>query len=449
MARLPQPGSDQGTWGDILNDFLAQTHNADGTLKDTGVVAAKADDNNVVHKSGDETVGGVKTFSASPIVPTPTTGTQAASKTYVDTTAAAGTPDADVTTKGKIQLAGDLAGTAASPQIAAGAIVNADINASAAIEQSKILGLTDDIANRAFLGGDSFSGTISFNGTDHPGIQLNNLSEIDRDNLGPSDGMLIYNTDTASVQVYSSSTGTWIDLTGIAIQDEFDPILSGATNIIFTGDGVSVSDGGSNTAIVDIPSGGGTGTRIEDEGTTIVAAATGLNFAGAGVTVANAGSNEALITIPGDTALTVQDENGNVSTSVTRIDFQGAGVTAATGTGEVVVTIPGGGSSGITTLTDGPNIATNASLGSIFMVTLGGNRTLDNPINPTDGQKIIYRIRQDATGSRTITWGSDFRFGTDVPMPTLTTTASKTDYIGFMYNLADAKWDCLAISRGL
>jgi hypothetical protein len=33
MARLPQPGADNGTWGDILNDYLLTSHNADGTLK--------------------------------------------------------------------------------------------------------------------------------------------------------------------------------------------------------------------------------------------------------------------------------------------------------------------------------------------------------------------------------------------------------------------------------
>lgn len=44
--------------------------------------------------------------------------------------------------------------------------------------------------------------------------------------------------------------------------------------------------------------------------------------------------------------ITVQDENGNVGTGVTQIDFQGAGVSAAAGTGEVVVTIAGGSSSG-------------------------------------------------------------------------------------------------------
>lgn len=33
MTRLPAPGKDDGTWGGILNDFLAAEHNADGTQK--------------------------------------------------------------------------------------------------------------------------------------------------------------------------------------------------------------------------------------------------------------------------------------------------------------------------------------------------------------------------------------------------------------------------------
>lgn len=34
MARLPKPGGDDGNWGDILNDYLSQTHDDDGSLKD-------------------------------------------------------------------------------------------------------------------------------------------------------------------------------------------------------------------------------------------------------------------------------------------------------------------------------------------------------------------------------------------------------------------------------
>ncbi len=33
MSRLPTPGGDDGQWGSILNDFLSQEHNSDGSLK--------------------------------------------------------------------------------------------------------------------------------------------------------------------------------------------------------------------------------------------------------------------------------------------------------------------------------------------------------------------------------------------------------------------------------
>lgn len=33
MARLPTPGSDKGTWGDVLNQFLGVEHDSDGSLK--------------------------------------------------------------------------------------------------------------------------------------------------------------------------------------------------------------------------------------------------------------------------------------------------------------------------------------------------------------------------------------------------------------------------------
>jgi hypothetical protein len=63
MARLPNPGGDAGTWGQILNDFLTVDHNSDGTLKTSGSLAAKADDTAVVHVAGSETVTGNKNFT--------------------------------------------------------------------------------------------------------------------------------------------------------------------------------------------------------------------------------------------------------------------------------------------------------------------------------------------------------------------------------------------------
>lgn len=37
MARLPAPGGDEGTWGDILNQYLSVSHASDGTLKGNSV----------------------------------------------------------------------------------------------------------------------------------------------------------------------------------------------------------------------------------------------------------------------------------------------------------------------------------------------------------------------------------------------------------------------------
>lgn len=42
MARLPQPGGDINTWGDILNAYLLQQHNADGTHNVAAVLQVPA-----------------------------------------------------------------------------------------------------------------------------------------------------------------------------------------------------------------------------------------------------------------------------------------------------------------------------------------------------------------------------------------------------------------------
>lgn len=61
MARLPVPGADSGTWGTVLNEFLSQVHNTDGTLRD-GVVDTQqlstAVQNQINAGGGDPTMGG-------------------------------------------------------------------------------------------------------------------------------------------------------------------------------------------------------------------------------------------------------------------------------------------------------------------------------------------------------------------------------------------------------
>jgi hypothetical protein len=62
MTRLPIPGSDDGGWGTILNDFLTASHNADGTLKSAAVSTAV----------GSTTGSGNLVRSTSPVITTPT-----------------------------------------------------------------------------------------------------------------------------------------------------------------------------------------------------------------------------------------------------------------------------------------------------------------------------------------------------------------------------------------
>lgn len=115
MARLPTPGSDDGIWGSVLNEFLSVEHNSDGSLKILGSLNAKADNDSVVHIQGTETINGAKTFTASSSFPTPTQPAHAATKSYVDGMVAGALPDATTLTKGSLRLAGDLGGTADNP----------------------------------------------------------------------------------------------------------------------------------------------------------------------------------------------------------------------------------------------------------------------------------------------------------------------------------------------
>jgi hypothetical protein len=82
----------------------------------------------------------------------------------------------------------------------------------------------------------------------------------------------------------------------------------------------------------------------------------------------------------------------------------------------------------VTTLTYGATLTLDMSAGNNYAVTLTGNATLANPTNLVAGQSGVIKITQDATGSRTLAYGSywDFAGGT---APTLTTTANAVDIL--------------------
>ena len=82
----------------------------------------------------------------------------------------------------------------------------------------------------------------------------------------------------------------------------------------------------------------------------------------------------------------------------------------------------------IVTLVDATTITANLAQTNNFVVTLGGNRTLANATNITAGQSGFIVVRQDGTGSRTLSFGTGWRFPS-ATAPTLTTTASAVDLI--------------------
>jgi hypothetical protein len=84
----------------------------------------------------------------------------------------------------------------------------------------------------------------------------------------------------------------------------------------------------------------------------------------------------------------------------------------------------------VVALTYGATITPDFATGNNFSTTLTGNATLANPTNLVAGQHGVITVTQDATGSRTLAFGSNWKFANGTA-PTLTTTASAVDDIAY------------------
>lgn len=141
--------------------------------------------------------------------------------------------------------------------------------------------------------------------------------------------------------------------------------------------------------------------------------------------------------ITGITDLAVADGGTGASTLTGIIKGSGTSAltTATAGTDyagiDTAQTFTKGQRGEITTLTDGSTITPDMSDSNNFTVTLGGNRTLANPSNLTAGQSGSIFIVQDATGGRTLAYGTQYDFigGT---APTLSTGANAVDRIDYV-----------------
>lgn len=113
--------------------------------------------------------------------------------------------------------------------------------------------------------------------------------------------------------------------------------------------------------------------------------------------------------------------NGNLNFPNGNVSF---GTTAVATT----IYLQGSAAAVINTLVDGATVIPLFSSNNNFTLTLGGNRAIANPTGPTPGQSGTIYIIQDATGSRTLTWGNVWRFQGNTA-PTLSTAANSVDML--------------------
>ena len=101
-------------------------------------------------------------------------------KEYVDASVSSGVPDATTILKGKIQLAGDLTGTATSPEVAIGAISTTKI-ANNAVETTKIKDAnvtTAKLANDAVTSAKILDGTIAFSDLADAAVETAKIKDL-------------------------------------------------------------------------------------------------------------------------------------------------------------------------------------------------------------------------------------------------------------------------------
>ena len=93
------------------------------------------------------------------------------------------------------------------------------------------------------------------------------------------------------------------------------------------------------------------------------------------------------------------------------------------------------------------NVQLNFANANMFNLTLGINTHLNLPSNPTVGQAGTIVVKQDGTGSRTLSYAAAWEFpgGT---APTLTTTASAEDRIDYYVVAANAIHAVASLNMG-
>jgi len=151
---------------------------------------------------------------------------------------------------------------------------------------------------------------------------------------------------------------------------------------------------------------------------------------------------ETMATFVDDGAVTLYYDNAaKIATTTGGIDVTGTTTTDLLATGNTTITgslqVTGQAYGTVVTAADGATITPNFANGNMFSVTIAGNRTLANPTNAQPGQVGSIFVKQDGTGSRTLSFGVNWHFPA-ASAPTLTTTPNAVDRIDYVVYAANA-----------
>jgi hypothetical protein len=100
----------------------------------------------------------------------------------------------------------------------------------------------------------------------------------------------------------------------------------------------------------------------------------------------------------------------------------------------------------VTSIASNATWSPNADTDDCYVITAqaAAVTTISNPTGtPTDGQRLLIRVKDNGTARTLAGWGSQYRASSDLAFPT-TTVISKVLYMLFVWSAQDSKWDMLA-----